>query len=388
MDGTVGGRRARGRTGPLDVAVGLAVVAVGALAPGRSRERSPAPTAPGPSGPSGPQVSGAREPGSPRVAAPTPESVEADVAANADPTEVASPPLPLSDDRIRGAIDRWQVSHRPTAFVVAVVKKFGDDRAGRLAALISYYGFFSVFPALLAMVTVLGFLLQSHENLRDSIESSALAQFPALGEDIGASVGEGLTGNWLALIVGIAGAIWAGMGAVQAAQDAMNTAWGVPRREGPNFFVKRIRSLLTLLLVGALIVSNAVVPQLLDEFTTGIVGVGLLILVSIVVDTVVFATAFKLLTANDVGWTGFLPGGVIAAIGYVALQRLGELYVERVIQGAESTYGTFGIVLGLLSWMYLLSRWIMLAVEVDVVRQRRLWPRSLFVTPPALAETP
>ena len=45
-------------------------------------------------------------------------------------------------------------------FVAAVIKKFSDDQAGQLAALISYYGFVSLFPLLLVFVTILGFVLQ------------------------------------------------------------------------------------------------------------------------------------------------------------------------------------------------------------------------------------
>lgn len=307
------------------------------------------------------------------------EREQAGSAPGGEPTASANDLEAIRTERgIRGALDRFQTRHRPTAFAVGVIRKFQDDRAGRLAALVSYYGFFSVFPALLALVTVLGFLLEHHSGLRDSIQSSALSQFPVIGKDLGEAVGTGLSGNVPALVIGVLGSMWAGMGAIQAAQDAMNGIWDVPRTEDPNFLVKRLRSLLTLSLIAVMFVANAVVPQLLSRVLAGALGMIALLVASLVVDSLVFIVAFKLLTVAEVAWRDMVPGAVVAAVGYVALQRLGVFYVQHVLQGATGTYGTFGIVLGLLSWMYLLTRWIVLAAEVDVVRVRGLWPRSLF----------
>src|SRR5438093_13668816 len=106
-------------------------------------------------------------------------------------------------------LDGYQQRRRWSAFPVAVVKKFGDDRGGNLAALIAYYGFFSLFPLLLVMVAVLGLVLRGNPHLRMSIINSTLAQFPIIGDQIrnnvralsgaGAGVGLGvgtLTARW------------------------------------------------------------------------------------------------------------------------------------------------------------------------------------------------
>src|SRR3954466_7187850 len=120
---------------------------------------------------------------------------------------------------LKGKIDAFQAARPPLALGAGVIRKFGDERGGRLAALISYYGFFSLFPALLAMTTILGFLLDSNPDLAKRISSSALAQFPVIGDSIGDS-SHPLTGSALALVIGLGGAVWAGMGAAQASQDA------------------------------------------------------------------------------------------------------------------------------------------------------------------------
>ena len=72
-------------------------------------------------------------------------------------------------------IDGWQRRHASVAFAVAVGRKFVDDRAGGFAALIAYYAFFSIFPLLLALIFVLGFVLQGDEQLQEDIVDSVFA---------------------------------------------------------------------------------------------------------------------------------------------------------------------------------------------------------------------
>src|SRR5438876_7739233 len=99
-----------------------------------------------------------------------------------------------ADERTLRRIDAFQRRHRTVAFPFAVVKKFGDDQAGNLAALIAYYGFFSIFPLLLVFVTVLGLLLHGDASLQRSIEQSALRNFPVIGPQISRNI-HSISGN-------------------------------------------------------------------------------------------------------------------------------------------------------------------------------------------------
>ena len=82
---------------------------------------------------------------------------------------------------------------------MAVVKKFGDDQGGNLAALISYYAFFSLFPLLLVFTTILGFVLSGNPSAQQSIVHSALGQLPIISSSIKT---HSLSGNVLALVLG------------------------------------------------------------------------------------------------------------------------------------------------------------------------------------------
>src|SRR5207237_7520904 len=103
------------------------------------------------------------------------------------------------------------------------------------------------------------------------------------------------------------------------------------------------------------------------------------VLISMFLNVGLFWLAFQLLTSKDGGWRRHRGGAIFAGIAYVLLQLLGGFYVGHVLKSANNTYGTFGVVIGLLSWIYLATHITLLAVEGNVVAQKRLWPRSLTI---------
>ncbi|MEA2144599.1 MAG: rane protein, partial [Solirubrobacteraceae bacterium] len=105
------------------------------------------------------------------------------------------------------AFDAVQQRHRWLAIPMAVVKKFGDDQAGSLAALVAYYAFFSLFPLLLVFVTVLGFVLQGDPGAQTSVANSVLGKFPMIGDQIR---NHRLQGHAVALVIGVVTSLMAG----------------------------------------------------------------------------------------------------------------------------------------------------------------------------------
>jgi hypothetical protein len=81
-------------------------------------------------------------------------------------------------------IDRFQRRRPPLAFLVGVIKKFGDDSAGSLAALIAFYGFLALFPLLLILITVLGLVFANDPHFQERVVNSTLAQFPIVGNQL------------------------------------------------------------------------------------------------------------------------------------------------------------------------------------------------------------
>jgi inner membrane protein YhjD len=303
-------------------------------------------------------------------------------------TAVVNPPAQERRDEAQppprkglpGAIDRFQQRHAPLAFPVGVIRKFGDDRAGRLAALVAYYAFFSLFPLLLAATTVVAYVV-GNESAKE-LQDSALAQIPVIGSQISNNVNT-LSGSGIALVIGVLLALWAGMGCMQAAQDGMSEVWNVPRAEQPSFIAKRLRSLGTLLVLAAALVVGTAATQavtLVPDLPGAARVAG--IIVTTAINTGLFLVVFQVLNPERHPWRELLPGAVVGGVGYTILQAVGQWYVNRTVKGAADTYGTFAVVIGLLSWLYLLGQLLLFAAEVNVVAARRLWPRSIF--PPRL----
>ena len=284
----------------------------------------------------------------------------------------------MSAQPIRDAIDRWQQASSLTAVPVAVAKKFADDGASRLAALIAYWAFFSIFPLLLAFASILGFLLEGNPDFQKDVLDSTVAQIPVIGTQLSQDV-TSLKGSGLALAIGIVGAVWAGLGVTLAIGNALDVLWAVPRMDRPDYVHKRLRGLAILVVIGTAQILTTVVVTLARKGTIEPPVAGIASFVgSAAIDFAVFVTAFRMLTAADVTVRQVLPGAVLATISWLGLQTLGGLYVEHVVARSNDTYGVFAAVIGLLSWLWLAGQLSLVAAEVNVVLAHRLWPRSLF----------
>ena len=275
------------------------------------------------------------------------------------------------------SVDAWQRRHPAGGLPVAVIKKFSDDRGSSLAALIAFYAFFSLFPLLLALVSVLGFVLEGNPTLRDDVLDTALARIPVIGAQLRDQV-QPLQGSGIALAVGLAGALWAGLGVTLALGRAFADIWDVPRVEQPNGLRARVRGLavlaiLAVTLVGATAATGFAVGGDLGPDVEELAAMVL----SLMVNAVVVLSIFALLTPRPHTLRELLPGVAIAALGLFVLQSAGGWYVDLTISNATSTYGTFALVIGLLSWFLLAGHVLLLGVEANVVLRWRLWPRSL-----------
>jgi YihY family inner membrane protein len=279
--------------------------------------------------------------------------------------------------RLVAWVDGWQRRHAVAGFPIAVMKKFSEDRASNLAALIAFYAFFSLFPLLLAFVSVLGYVLDDNPSLREDVIDSAVARIPVIGPQIEDQI-QPLTGNGLALAIGLLGALWAGLGVTLALGRAFAQIWDVPRVDQPNGIKARLRGLATLVVLAIILIAATVVGGLAIG---GGIGPGAqrlaALALALVVNLAVFLVGFAILAGRRQPVREFMPGVILAAVGSLALQSLGGWYIDYVIAGATATYGVFALVIGMLSWFLLAAYLILVAVEVNVVLARRLWPRSL-----------
>ena len=284
-------------------------------------------------------------------------------------------------ERAARAADRVQQRRPWLGFPIAVAKKFGDDQAGSLAALLAYYAFFAVFPLLLVLVSVLGLVLSHDPHRQQQILHSAVAEFPIIGDQLQQNV-RSLNRSGVGLGIGLAGAFFGARGVANAAQQAFNAVWNVPYERRPGFPWNLLRSLALLVLIGV----GLAVTATLAGVGAGTGGVGVLLraaalAAAALLNVGLFWLGFRLATAREVATRRLLPGAVIAALGWQVLLSFGGYVVAHQLSHASQVYGLFGLVLGLLTWLHIQAQLTLYAAEVDVVRAYRLWPRSL-VQPP------
>jgi membrane protein len=277
-------------------------------------------------------------------------------------------------------VDDFQRRHRFVGMPLGIIYKFFDDQGGYLAAVVTYYAFVSIFPILLIVSSVLGFLLQGHPGLQKEILTSALAQFPIVGDQLGRP--EGLQGSTSAVVVGSLTALYGVIGLGQAAQNAVNVAWAIPRNSRLNPVVSRLRGAAWLVLAGLALILVAVLTSLgshLDIFGAEFdVGVRLLIVVAtIALNTAVLSVMMLLSTPQKDRLREVLPGAVAIAVAWQLLQVVGGAYVEHVIKKASQMNAVFAIVLGLVALLYIATVIGMLGLEINVVLAKRLYPRAL-----------
>jgi len=278
-------------------------------------------------------------------------------------------------------IDALQRGREPLAFAVGVAKKYVEDRGPSLAALLAYYGVLSVFPLLLVLFTILGLLFSHDPGLQHRVIHSALSQFPVVGQQLdGHDAISAMRAKGLGLAIGLVGLIWGSLGVTKAGQRAMADVWNVPQLHRPHF-VRRVGRSVEFL--GVL-----VLDVVLSTALAGLVTIGshafwfqaLAVVASVIVNVALFLLGFRILTPNSIATRTLASGAAVAALGWSVLQYLGTWLVGHELRHASQLYGYFASILGLVSFLYLVAEVTLIAAEINVVRARHLYPRSL--TPP------
>jgi YihY family inner membrane protein len=274
-------------------------------------------------------------------------------------------------------LDRWQQRHALTAVPSAVVHKYSDDQAGRLSAQISYAAFLAIFPLLLVLLTVVGIFLRGHPGLQDDIINSALRQFPVLGADLKKNVHQLSGPNQLALVVGV---VWLLYGATKLSRDSramMVVVWGIDRRDLPTFWRWIPRAAGFLVVLGVGFIAGGALAGLGAFGRLGPFSAAVGLVLSLMVNVLMYWSAFVVLVRIPHGERSVWPGAVIGGLGWTLLQFVGAQLVSHQLRHLSNLYGTFASILGLIWWLALGAMITVLAAESNVVLTRHLWPVSL-----------
>jgi YihY family inner membrane protein len=283
-------------------------------------------------------------------------------------------------ERVLRRVDRWQQRHKPAACTFGVIKKYGDDNAGQLAASLTHTGFLTLFPLLLVLTTILGLVAASHPGLRHSVDDAVSRQFPLIGRQLTGNVSALKRSSLIGLVTGLVLAIWGTAGLAQSAMFAMAQIWNIPGPHRPGYLQRLGRSGLFLLglLVGVVATTGLAGLSAFGHQNPGIIVAGDVL--AVMVNVAMFVFAFRVLTPKGVPIRDLVPGAIVAGILWTLLQTAGALVVKHYLS-SESVYHLFAIVLALIAWIYLLVTIMLYSAELNVVLVRRLYPRSILQPP-------
>ena len=279
---------------------------------------------------------------------------------------------------IVGWLDRSQRRHGIVGFPLAVVKKYGADEASKQAALLTYFGFLSLFPLLLVLTTVLKIFLHGDHSqaLQQKIVENATNYIPVIGSQLSQSVGS-LDKAGLALVIGVLLTLYGARGVADIFQGAVNHVWQVPYSRRTGFPRSALKSVVIILVGGFGLLSAPVISgYALNAGHHPIFKLfALLLTTALLFGLFLFLVRFAMSPKRPYGdlWVGPL----VAAFGVTILQGAGTYLIANQLNKLEDLYSTFAIVLGLLFWMYLQAQFLMFALEIDSVRTLKLWPRAL-----------
>ena len=293
----------------------------------------------------------------------------------------APPPTP---GRAVRRLDRLQRRRPVLGFAYAVVRKYAEDSAGREAALITYYGFLSIFPMLLLGVAVVSRVLVHRPEVRHELVAAMVP--PALQSTV-ESAAAGLPTSPVPFAAGLVGLLVSGTGVVSSAYQTVNHLAAVPYRLRAGMVSRwlRVLAVLVLILAGAVAVGGlTVVVAALPGLPGGwraVAAAG-----SAVTVGVVLLLAARLLLARPAPVAALSWAAVPGAVAVTVMLNAGAAILPRLVRQAGAVYGSFATVAGMFTLMYLLSQALVCCGEVAAVRRARLWPRGLDPDRPTAAD--
>ena len=272
-------------------------------------------------------------------------------------------------------VDEAQKRHRRTSVAVATFKKYSEDKSANLATMIAFWAFFGIFPLLLVLVTLLGWILSGSDK------ASVLGHIANLFPLLDPKTVTGLSGSWWAIVLGLLTALWSGLGVVRTVQFAFDSTWGVADEERPGMARQVLRSLWILATIGFGLVLTTLLSGFIVSASNGVnlgaVGRIAGYVIAVALNLGLFLAAFMILTSREVTAREVMPGAVFAGLVFFILQQLSAFIISSHLKNAQSTYGHFATVITILWWFYIQAQVTLLGAQLNVVLEDYLYPRTL-----------
>ncbi len=272
------------------------------------------------------------------------------------------------------------------AVTKATAREFGKDDVGYMAAALTYYVFFSVFPLLLLAVTLAGLFLND-DDARVFILNNVAQVVPGSVDLLQSVLVEALknrdSAGWLAL-VGFATLIFSASGAFDALDKAINRAWSSEKM--PNFFVGKLTSFAMMLVIAALLILSVLVSttlaatrritsDALGRVVTEVPGETIFwwiinVSASLAIIFLGFVLLYRFVPRCKVNFRDIWPAALITAIAWTIAKEGFAIFLGTSFANYSAVYGTLGTVIALLTWIYISSIIVLVGAEFSAETAR------------------
>ncbi|MCK2238290.1 MULTISPECIES: inner membrane protein YhjD [unclassified Crossiella] len=272
-------------------------------------------------------------------------------------------------------------------------ERYGDH----YAAAITYFSVLSLVPVLMVAFAAAGLVLSGNTELLDQAKAELAAAVPdkALSDTLTRAVQQAIDQRYAVGIIGLAVALYSGVGWMTNLRDAITAQWGQAREELPLLRTYLVDFLSLIGLGLALVVSFGLttLAQGFAEDLLDLVGLhnqglprvlflGLAVLLSVVANFGVFLWVLAWLPRKRVSARSALKGALAAAIGFELLKQVGGIYLRSI--SASPAGAAFGSLLGLLVFIYLVSRFLLFVTAWTATARDNLAAEPIQPPPPAV----
>ena len=299
--------------------------------------------------------------------------------------------------RISEALGRARHRHPLLDHAIRTQEHYGAVNAGNQAGGITYYAFLSFFPLLALAFFVVGYVARVYPLARDNLVTAIQSVLPGIvGPDPGEiSLSAVQSSAAAAGILGVLGLAYAGLGWVGALRTALLVVFD-EQRDQPNFFVGKLRDVVTLVVIGLVMVLSVAISGLVTGYSgqfLDLVGLGrgatpLLALLGVVLgvgaDMVLFFALFRLLAVPPTRSRDLWSGALLGALGFEALKWLSSWLLGTT--KSQPAFQAFGIALILVVWINYFSRVVLYAASWAHTSTRE--PARPLVSPFPIALSP
>jgi membrane protein len=261
--------------------------------------------------------------------------------------------------------------------LIRMYGRYQADAGDRLAAAVTFYWFLSLFPILLLAISILGFVYG--DDARQHVTSALSGYLP---DQLVTTIGDTLEkAKGRAGVIGLVGLLLSGLGWVDGLREAIRSIWHQNVKAG-NLVTRKLVDIVVLaglfatiaasiVITGATTAATGYVIDLLGLSSTAAAKVFTQVLayaLSAAADTLLFVYMFTRLPRVSQPFRKVLKSAVFGAVGFEIIKFAGAFYVARTTTKGEATYGTFAVVVGLLLFLNLVSRWILLTAAFAVTK--------------------